>query len=130
MELFVNEFRERIQENKTYKIKTWSQTRLKNIIWLNVAIWYFCLCGWQSKRGGLVYVNGETTEFKILKIFNYSIQKMMLILWGVFYFVSQNQKMMLEQERLRVEHEKLKATDQEKSRKLHELTWVDILIQV
>uniref|UniRef100_A0A452RLD7 Kinesin-like protein n=1 Tax=Ursus americanus TaxID=9643 RepID=A0A452RLD7_URSAM len=34
----------------------------------------------------------------------------------------QNQKMMLEQERLRVEHEKLKATDQEKSRKLHELT--------
>uniref|UniRef100_A0A8D1MJH0 Kinesin-like protein n=1 Tax=Sus scrofa TaxID=9823 RepID=A0A8D1MJH0_PIG len=33
----------------------------------------------------------------------------------------QNQKMMLEQERLRVEHEKLKATDQEKSRKLHEL---------
>ena len=77
-----------------------------------------------------MYVNGETTEFKILKIFNYSIQKMMLILWGVFYFVSQNQKMMLEQERLRVEHEKLKATDQEKSRKLHELTWVDILIQV
>lgn len=43
---------------------------------------------------------------------------------GVFFlsFVSQNQKMMLEQERLRVEHEKLKATDQEKSRKLHELT--------
>uniref|UniRef100_A0A8C2S9Z6 Kinesin-like protein n=1 Tax=Capra hircus TaxID=9925 RepID=A0A8C2S9Z6_CAPHI len=41
---------------------------------------------------------------------------------SVFYFVSQNQKMMLEQERLRVEHEKLKATDQEKSRKLHELT--------
>ena len=36
--------------------------------------------------------------------------------------VPQNQKMMLEQERLRVEHEKLKATDQEKSRKLHELT--------
>ncbi|XP_010005340.1 PREDICTED: kinesin-1 heavy chain [Chaetura pelagica] len=34
----------------------------------------------------------------------------------------QNQKMMLEQERLRVEHEKLKTTDQEKSRKLHELT--------
>ncbi|XP_051677644.1 kinesin-1 heavy chain isoform X2 [Oryctolagus cuniculus] len=34
----------------------------------------------------------------------------------------QNQKMMLEQERLRVEHEKLKATDQEKSKKLHELT--------
>ncbi|XP_044861116.1 kinesin-1 heavy chain isoform X1 [Mauremys mutica] len=34
----------------------------------------------------------------------------------------QNQKMMLEQERLRVEHEKLRATDQEKSRKLHELT--------
>ncbi|KAM6089091.1 kinesin-1 heavy chain isoform 2-T2 [Chlamydotis macqueenii] len=34
----------------------------------------------------------------------------------------QNQKMMLEQERLRVEYEKLKATDQEKSRKLHELT--------
>ncbi|XP_011940077.1 PREDICTED: kinesin-1 heavy chain [Cercocebus atys] len=34
----------------------------------------------------------------------------------------QNQKMMLEQERLRVEHEKLKATDHEKSRKLHELT--------
>ncbi|MBZ3881487.1 Kinesin-1 heavy chain [Sciurus carolinensis] len=40
----------------------------------------------------------------------------------LFSFVSQNQKMMLEQERLRVEHEKLKATDQEKSRKLHELT--------
>ena len=67
-------------------------------------------------------MNGETTEFKTLKIFNYSIQKMILILRGVFYFVSQNQKMMLEQERLRVEHEKLKATDQEKSRKLHELT--------
>ncbi|XP_078281618.1 kinesin-1 heavy chain isoform X2 [Rhinoraja longicauda] len=34
----------------------------------------------------------------------------------------QNQKMMLEQERLHVEHEKLKNVDQEKSRKLHELT--------
>eukprot|EP00061_Rhincodon_typus_P015695 g43510.t1 len=34
----------------------------------------------------------------------------------------QNQKMMLEQERLHVEHEKLKTVDQEKSRKLHELT--------
>ncbi|XP_064410736.1 kinesin-1 heavy chain [Latimeria chalumnae] len=34
----------------------------------------------------------------------------------------QNQKMMLEQERLQVEHEKLKTVDQEKSRKLHELT--------
>uniref|UniRef100_A0A8C3TFF9 Kinesin-like protein n=1 Tax=Chelydra serpentina TaxID=8475 RepID=A0A8C3TFF9_CHESE len=34
----------------------------------------------------------------------------------------QDQKMMLEQERLRVEHEKLRTTDQEKSRKLHELT--------
>ncbi|XP_051523343.1 kinesin-1 heavy chain isoform X2 [Myxocyprinus asiaticus] len=33
-----------------------------------------------------------------------------------------NQKIMLEQERLKVEHEKLKSTDQEKSRKLHELT--------
>ena len=33
----------------------------------------------------------------------------------------QNQKIMLEHECLRVEHEKLKATDQEKSRKLHEL---------
>uniref|UniRef100_A0AAY4AQG0 Kinesin-like protein n=1 Tax=Denticeps clupeoides TaxID=299321 RepID=A0AAY4AQG0_9TELE len=33
-----------------------------------------------------------------------------------------NQKIMLEQERLRVEHEKLKSTDQEKSRKLHDLT--------
>ncbi|KAL0966493.1 hypothetical protein UPYG_G00295930 [Umbra pygmaea] len=33
-----------------------------------------------------------------------------------------NQKIMLEQERLRVEHEKLKSTDLEKSRKLHELT--------
>ncbi|KAM4606036.1 kinesin-1 heavy chain-like [Polymixia lowei] len=33
-----------------------------------------------------------------------------------------NQKIMLEQERLRVEHEKLKTTDQEKSRKLQELT--------
>ncbi|XP_072522752.1 kinesin-1 heavy chain isoform X3 [Salminus brasiliensis] len=33
-----------------------------------------------------------------------------------------NQKILLEQERLRVEHEKLKATDQDKSRKLHELT--------
>uniref|UniRef100_A0A673IWU0 Kinesin-like protein n=1 Tax=Sinocyclocheilus rhinocerous TaxID=307959 RepID=A0A673IWU0_9TELE len=32
----------------------------------------------------------------------------------------QNQKIMLEQERLKVEHEKLKNTDQEKSRKLHE----------
>uniref|UniRef100_A0A8C1U5W2 Kinesin-like protein n=1 Tax=Cyprinus carpio TaxID=7962 RepID=A0A8C1U5W2_CYPCA len=34
-----------------------------------------------------------------------------------------NQKILLEQERLRVEHEKLKSTDQEKSRKLHELTY-------
>ncbi|XP_063778148.1 kinesin-1 heavy chain [Pseudophryne corroboree] len=34
----------------------------------------------------------------------------------------QSQKMMLEQERLRVEHEKLKYADQEKSRKLHDLT--------
>ncbi|XP_072110071.1 kinesin-1 heavy chain [Mobula birostris] len=34
----------------------------------------------------------------------------------------QNQKMMLEQERLHLEHEKLKTVDQEKSRKLHELT--------
>uniref|UniRef100_A0A8C2JTF1 Kinesin-like protein n=1 Tax=Cyprinus carpio TaxID=7962 RepID=A0A8C2JTF1_CYPCA len=33
-----------------------------------------------------------------------------------------NQKILLEQERLKVEHEKLKSTDQEKSRKLHELT--------
>uniref|UniRef100_A0A8B9LD39 Kinesin-like protein n=1 Tax=Astyanax mexicanus TaxID=7994 RepID=A0A8B9LD39_ASTMX len=33
-----------------------------------------------------------------------------------------NQKILLEQERLRVEHEKLKATDQDKSRKLHDLT--------
>uniref|UniRef100_A0A8C6PBW0 Kinesin-like protein n=1 Tax=Nothobranchius furzeri TaxID=105023 RepID=A0A8C6PBW0_NOTFU len=33
-----------------------------------------------------------------------------------------NQKIMLEHERLKVEHEKLKSTDQEKSRKLHELT--------
>ncbi|XP_068605314.1 kinesin-1 heavy chain [Brachionichthys hirsutus] len=33
-----------------------------------------------------------------------------------------NQKIMLEQERLRAEHEKLKSTDQDKSRKLHELT--------
>ncbi|XP_062859015.1 kinesin-1 heavy chain isoform X2 [Trichomycterus rosablanca] len=32
-----------------------------------------------------------------------------------------NQKIMLEQERLRVEHEKLKTMDQDKSRKLHEL---------
>ena len=37
-------------------------------------------------------------------------------------YPSLNQKIMLEQERLRVEHEKLKSTDQEKSRKLHELT--------
>ncbi|MGH0163718.1 UNVERIFIED_CONTAM: hypothetical protein FKN15_045583 [Acipenser sinensis] len=36
-------------------------------------------------------------------------------------FQDLNQKIMLEQERLRVEHEKLKTTDQEKSRKLHEL---------
>uniref|UniRef100_A0A4W5KX90 Kinesin-like protein n=1 Tax=Hucho hucho TaxID=62062 RepID=A0A4W5KX90_9TELE len=36
---------------------------------------------------------------------------------------SLNQKIMLEQERLRVEHEKLKSTDQDKSRKLHELTY-------
>ncbi|XP_062844220.1 kinesin-1 heavy chain-like isoform X2 [Trichomycterus rosablanca] len=34
----------------------------------------------------------------------------------------QNQKIMLEQERLRVEHEKLKSADQDKSRKLQELT--------
>uniref|UniRef100_A0A3Q0S4M0 Kinesin-like protein n=1 Tax=Amphilophus citrinellus TaxID=61819 RepID=A0A3Q0S4M0_AMPCI len=33
-----------------------------------------------------------------------------------------NQEIMLEQERLRVEHEKLKAADQEKSRQLEELT--------
>uniref|UniRef100_A0A671LML9 Kinesin-like protein n=1 Tax=Sinocyclocheilus anshuiensis TaxID=1608454 RepID=A0A671LML9_9TELE len=36
---------------------------------------------------------------------------------------SLNQKILLEQERLRVEHEKLKSNDQEKSRKLHELTY-------
>uniref|UniRef100_A0A668APU9 Kinesin-like protein n=1 Tax=Myripristis murdjan TaxID=586833 RepID=A0A668APU9_9TELE len=35
-----------------------------------------------------------------------------------------NQKIMLEQERLRVEHEKLKTVDQEKSRKLQELTLI------
>uniref|UniRef100_A0AAX7SD32 Kinesin-like protein n=1 Tax=Astatotilapia calliptera TaxID=8154 RepID=A0AAX7SD32_ASTCA len=35
-----------------------------------------------------------------------------------------NQKIMLEQERLRVEHEKLKSTDQEKSRKLLEYTFL------
>lgn len=40
------------------------------------------------------------------------------------YVHSMNQKILLEQERLRVEHEKLKATDQEKSRKLHDLTYV------
>ncbi|XP_075443841.1 kinesin-1 heavy chain [Ascaphus truei] len=34
----------------------------------------------------------------------------------------QNQKMMLEQERLRVEHEKLKFADQEKGKKLHDFT--------
>uniref|UniRef100_A0A8C1PK48 Kinesin-like protein n=1 Tax=Cyprinus carpio TaxID=7962 RepID=A0A8C1PK48_CYPCA len=39
------------------------------------------------------------------------------------HIFSQNQKIMLEQERLKVEHEKLKTTDQEKSRKLHELTY-------
>lgn len=42
----------------------------------------------------------------------------------IFASSSLNQKIMLEQERLRVEHEKLKSTDQEKSRKLHELTYV------
>uniref|UniRef100_A0A9J7XAU4 Kinesin-like protein n=1 Tax=Cyprinus carpio carpio TaxID=630221 RepID=A0A9J7XAU4_CYPCA len=41
----------------------------------------------------------------------------------LFSGFSQNQKIMLEQERLKVEHEKLKTTDQEKSRKLHELTY-------
>uniref|UniRef100_A0A672JQR8 Kinesin-like protein n=1 Tax=Salarias fasciatus TaxID=181472 RepID=A0A672JQR8_SALFA len=40
-----------------------------------------------------------------------------------------NQKIMLEQERLRVEHEKLKSTDQEKSRKLHELTYVHLSLE-
>lgn len=35
---------------------------------------------------------------------------------------------MLEQERLRVEHEKLKSTDQDKSRKLHELTYGPVLV--
>uniref|UniRef100_A0A8B9H813 Kinesin-like protein n=1 Tax=Astyanax mexicanus TaxID=7994 RepID=A0A8B9H813_ASTMX len=35
-----------------------------------------------------------------------------------------NQKIILEQERLRVEHEKLKSADQEKSRKLHDLTFM------
>uniref|UniRef100_A0AAY5EP68 Kinesin-like protein n=1 Tax=Electrophorus electricus TaxID=8005 RepID=A0AAY5EP68_ELEEL len=35
-----------------------------------------------------------------------------------------NQKIMLEQERLKVEHEKLRSADQDKSRKLHELTYV------
>lgn len=42
--------------------------------------------------------------------------------WRHFVSTSLNQKIMLEQERLRVEHEKLRSTDQEKSRKLHELT--------
>lgn len=43
---------------------------------------------------------------------------------NLFSCSSLNQKLMLEQERLRVEHEKLKSADQEKSRKLHELTYV------
>lgn len=47
-----------------------------------------------------------------------------IILAAVWSPISLNQKIMLEQERLRVEHEKLKSTDQEKSRKLHELTYV------
>lgn len=42
-----------------------------------------------------------------------------LIFVSVF---SQNQKIILEQERLRIEHDKLKTLDQEKSKKLHELT--------
>lgn len=69
-------------------------------------------------------MNGEITEFKNLRSLSDNIQRtVVLMLWGFFFsFISQNQKMMLEQERLRVEHEKLKATDQEKSRKLHELT--------
>ncbi len=46
-----------------------------------------------------------------------------LISLSLFSVCSQNQKIMLEQERLKVEHEKLKTTDQEKSRKLHELTY-------
>lgn len=35
---------------------------------------------------------------------------------------SQNQKIILEQERLKIEHDKLKTVDQDKSKKLHELT--------
>lgn len=46
-----------------------------------------------------------------------------LIFLALFFVCSQNQKIMLEQERLKVEHEKLRSTDQEKSRKLHELTY-------
>lgn len=46
-----------------------------------------------------------------------------LIFLSLFSVCSQNQTIMLEQERLKVEHEKLKTTDQEKSRKLHELTY-------
>lgn len=47
-----------------------------------------------------------------------------MLVWCRVSTSSLNQKIMLEQERLRVEHEKLKSTDQEKSRKLHELTYV------
>lgn len=43
-------------------------------------------------------------------------------LWPWRFLRSENQKIVLEQERLKVEHEKLKAVDQEKSRQLQELT--------
>lgn len=61
----------------------------------------------------------DITDVQVCPLFFPVLLKLHLTFTFVF---SQNQKMMLEQERLRVEHEKLKATDQEKSRKLHELT--------
>ena len=80
MELFVNGFRERIQENET--------ERNQDMVLNQTEKYHMAECGqilflplWMAaERGGLVYVNGETTEFKTLKIFNYSIQKMMILI--------------------------------------------------
>uniref|UniRef100_A0A8C2S9M3 Kinesin-like protein n=1 Tax=Capra hircus TaxID=9925 RepID=A0A8C2S9M3_CAPHI len=49
---------------------------------------------------------------------------------SVFYFVSQNQKMMLEQERLRVEHEKLKAKELQTLHNLRKLFVQDLATRV
>uniref|UniRef100_A0A671NBT2 Kinesin-like protein n=1 Tax=Sinocyclocheilus anshuiensis TaxID=1608454 RepID=A0A671NBT2_9TELE len=65
----------------------------------------------------LVKISAQGTHRIIFK------NRLCIYIPNKFSLSSLNQKILLEQERLRVEHEKLKSTDQEKSRKLHELTY-------